>query len=41
MLDNYVKFPARTWQEWAGFALAVVAVVAIARRVPVVSKLTK
>jgi hypothetical protein len=40
-MDKYVKFPASDVASWVGLAVAVIAIVAVARRLPVVSGFVK
>lgn len=40
-MSSYVKFPASTVPEWIGLAVAVIAIIAVAKRLPVVSGIVK
>ena len=40
-MERYVKLPAATLPEWVGLAVAVIAIVAVARKLPVVSGILK
>ena len=40
-MDKYFKLPASTVAEWVGLAVAVIAIVAVARKLPVVSGFVK